>query len=104
MIRATAEQQAARDAFASGGDLALIAGAGAGKTSTLVLMGSATRKRGLYMAYNKAAAEDARRRFGSNVECRTSHALAYQAVGVRYKSRLEAHRVVRGRKRPGFSG
>ncbi|MEY9906098.1 hypothetical protein ABIA35_002315 [Catenulispora sp. MAP12-49] len=89
MIQATAEQQAARDAFASGGDLALIAGAGAGKTSTLVLMGSATRKRGLYMAYNKAAAEDARRRFGGNVECRTSHALAYQAVGVRYKHRLE---------------
>jgi hypothetical protein len=89
MIQATAEQQAARDAFASGSDLALIAGAGAGKTSTLVLMGSATRKRGLYMAYNKAAAEDAQRRFGGNVECRTSHAIAYQAVGIRYKARLE---------------
>lgn len=89
MIQATAEQQAARDAFASGDDLALIAGAGAGKTSTLVLMGSATGKRGLYMAYNKAAAEDARRRFGGNVECRTSHALAYQAVGIGYRHRLE---------------
>lgn len=51
MIQATAEQQSAREAFASGGDLALIAGAGAGKTSTLVLMGSATRRRGLYMAW-----------------------------------------------------
>jgi len=88
MIRATAEQQAAREAFASGGDLALIAGAGAGKTSTLVLMGSASKRRGLYMAYNKAAAEDARRRFGPNVACRTSHALAYQAVGIRYADRL----------------
>jgi hypothetical protein len=40
------------------------------------------------MAYNRAAADDARRRFGPNVECRTSHALAYQAVGVRYADRL----------------
>jgi hypothetical protein len=96
VIEATAEQQAAREAFASGGDLALIAGAGAGKTSTLVLMGAATRQRGLYMAYNKAAAEDARRRFGPNVVCRTSHALAYQAVGVRYADRL-----ARSPRRPG---
>ena len=88
MIQATQEQQAAREAFASGGDLALIAGAGAGKTSTLVLMSATTRRRGMYMAYNKAAAEDARRRFGPNVDCRTSHALAYQAVGVRYADRL----------------
>lgn len=88
VFEATEEQQAAREAFASGSDLALIAGAGAGKTSTLVLMGAATQKRGLYMAYNKAAAEDARRRFGPNVECRTSHAIAYQAVGVRYADRL----------------
>ena len=96
MIQATAEQQAARDAFATGGDLALIAGAGAGKTSTLVLMAAATAKRGIYMAYNKAAAEDARRRFGPNVECRTSHSFAYHAVGVRYAERLE-----RSPRRPG---
>jgi AAA domain/UvrD-like helicase C-terminal domain len=88
VIQATAEQQAASEAFAQGGDLALIAGAGAGKTSTLVLMGSATKRRGLYMAYNKSAAVDARRRFGPNVDCRTSHAIAYQAVGVRYADRL----------------
>jgi AAA domain/UvrD-like helicase C-terminal domain len=88
VIQATAEQQAAGEAFAQGGDLALIAGAGAGKTSTLVLMGSATSRRGLYMAYNKSAALDARRRFGPNVDCRTSHAIAYHAVGVRYADRL----------------
>jgi hypothetical protein len=87
-MQPTAEQQRARDAFATGQDLALIAGAGAGKTSTLVVMGASTRKRGLYMAYNKAAAEDAARRFDGNVECRTSHSLAYLAVGVRYAGRL----------------
>lgn len=46
-MRATGEQDAAREVFAAGGDLALVAGAGTGKTSTLVLMGAATRRRGL---------------------------------------------------------
>jgi hypothetical protein len=35
----TAEQHAAREVFAAGQDLALVAGAGTGKTSTLALMG-----------------------------------------------------------------
>ncbi|HEV2636138.1 MAG TPA: UvrD-helicase domain-containing protein [Actinocrinis sp.] len=87
-MQPTAEQQAARDVFASGRDLALIAGAGTGKTTTLMLMGEATVKRGLYVAFNKAAAVDAGRRFGRNVECRTSHSVAYDAVGREYKDRL----------------
>ncbi|WP_310728292.1 UvrD-helicase domain-containing protein [Streptomyces sp. N2A] len=86
----TKEQQAARDVFAAGRDLALVAGAGTGKTSTLILMGSATRKRGLYMAFNRAIADDARRRFGRNVECRTAHSLAFRAVGHLYQDRLNA--------------
>ena len=84
----TAEQQAAREVFASGGDLALVAGAGTGKTSTLVLMGNSTRRRGLYVAFNKAIADDAKRRFGPNVQCRTSHSLAFTTVGRRYQERL----------------
>ncbi|MDT0308063.1 UvrD-helicase domain-containing protein [Streptomyces sp. DSM 44917] len=86
----TEEQQAARDVFAAGRDLALIAGAGTGKTSTLILMGAATRKRGLYIAFNKAIADDARRRFGRNVDCRTAHSLAFTAVGRVYQERLNA--------------
>ncbi|MFJ6623108.1 UvrD-helicase domain-containing protein [Kitasatospora sp. NPDC091335] len=86
----TEEQQAAREVFASGRDLALVAGAGTGKTSTLMLMGAATRRRGLYMAFNRSIADDARKRFGSNVECRTSHSLAFKAVGRNYRQRLEA--------------
>ena len=39
-IGPTEEQQRARDAFAAGDDLAIVAGAGTGKTSTLVLMAS----------------------------------------------------------------
>ncbi|WTD07122.1 UvrD-helicase domain-containing protein [Streptomyces albidoflavus] len=86
----TKEQQAAREVFASGRDLALVAGAGTGKTSTLILMGAATRRRGLYVAFNRAIADDARARFGPNVECRTAHSLAFRAVGHHYRERLDA--------------
>jgi hypothetical protein len=88
-IEPTPEQQAARDVFAAGRDLALVAGAGTGKTSTLILMGSATRRRGLYVAFNRAIADDARRRFRPNVQCRTAHSLAFEAVGRHYRDRLD---------------
>ncbi|MEV6726585.1 UvrD-helicase domain-containing protein [Streptomyces xanthochromogenes] len=91
-LRATAEQEAAREAFAAGRDLALVAGAGTGKTSTLVMMGSSTRRRGLYVAFNKPIAEEAKGRFGPNVECRTSHSLAHRAVGRQFQARLDASR------------
>ncbi|MEO3753602.1 UvrD-helicase domain-containing protein [Streptomyces sp. B6B3] len=86
----TEEQRAARDVFASGRDLALIAGAGTGKTSTLILMGAVTRKSGLYIAFNRSIADDARRRFDGNVDCRTAHSLAFSAVGHAYRDRVNA--------------
>ncbi|GAA2215671.1 hypothetical protein GCM10009850_111390 [Nonomuraea monospora] len=39
--------------FGAGRDLTLVAGARSCKNSTLNLMGASTRKRGLYMAFNK---------------------------------------------------
>ncbi|MFI7434856.1 UvrD-helicase domain-containing protein [Micromonospora haikouensis] len=87
-VRPTEEQLAARDTFLAGRELALVAGAGTGKTSTLVLMAGVTRKRGLYVAFNKAIADEARQRFGANVDCRTAHSLAHRAVGRRYQDRL----------------
>src|SRR4051812_32634582 len=89
-IEPTTEQQAAREVFTAGRELALVAGAGTGKTSTLILMGASVRKRGLYIAFNRAIAQDARARFGPNVECRTGHSLAYRAVGRRYQDRLNS--------------
>src|SRR5262245_57460276 len=86
----TEEQVAASDIFVAGRDLALVAGAGTGKTATLVMMAAATRRRGLYVAFNKAIADEARRRFGANVECRTAHSLAFRAVGRSYQDRLRA--------------
>jgi hypothetical protein len=92
-VKATQEQARARDAFVGGGDLAVVAGAGTGKTSALVMMAAATRSRGLYMAFNRAASDDARSRFGPNVDCRTSHSLAFTAVGRAYRDRLGAARI-----------
>ncbi|MFG3532732.1 UvrD-helicase domain-containing protein [Streptomyces sp. NPDC047917] len=89
-IKPTEEQQAACDAFTTSGDLALVAGAGTGKTSTLVLMGAAAgRRRGVYVSFNREIADHAKTVFGPNVECRTAHSFAYRAVGRRYADRIQ---------------
>lgn len=76
----TTEQQAIIDAFATGGNLVIEAGAGTGKTTTLKMLGEAADgRKGLYIAYNKAIATDAGSDFPSNVACSTAHSLAYRA-------------------------
>lgn len=69
-LRPTQEQQAALDAFATGGSLVIEAGAGSGKTSTLRMLGRSRHSTGLYLAYNKAIQLDAERRFPPNVVVR----------------------------------
>ncbi|MFE2533889.1 UvrD-helicase domain-containing protein [Streptomyces sp. NPDC059371] len=91
-MKPTEEQQAAADAFHAGQHLALQAGAGTGKTTTLAELARATRRRGRYLAYNRAIAQDARARFPLTVSCKTAHALAYAAVGHRYTARLNSPR------------
>ncbi|MHB9856616.1 UvrD-helicase domain-containing protein [Streptomyces krungchingensis] len=88
----TDEQTAAADAFHAGDHLALQAGAGTGKTTTLALLARTTTRRGRYLAFNRSIAQDARTRFPSTVQCKTPHALAYAAVGHRYTRRLNAPR------------
>ncbi|WNO77000.1 UvrD-helicase domain-containing protein [Streptomyces sp. AM8-1-1] len=88
----TDEQTAAADAFRAGDHLALQAGAGTGKTSTLVLLASTTRRRGRYIAFNKAIAQHAATRFPPTVACKTAHSLAFAAVGHRYARRLNGPR------------
>ncbi|MGW0703756.1 UvrD-helicase domain-containing protein [Streptomyces sp. NPDC002867] len=85
----TDEQTTAADTFKAGDHLALQAGAGTGKTSTLTLLAAATpHRRGRYIAFNKAIALDAATRFPPTVTCKTAHALAFAAVGHRYARRL----------------
>lgn len=64
--------------------------AGTGKTSTLVEYAKKWNAKGLYLAFNKAIADEARGRFPSNVTAKTAHAYAYHALGVsKYASRTE---------------
>jgi heme oxygenase len=90
----TGEQAAIVAAARAGRDLVVEAGAGTGKTSTLKLVAQASPHwRGVYVAYNRAIAADAKRAFPPSVTCATAHALAFRAVGRRYAHRLNAPRV-----------
>lgn len=83
----TAEQQAAIDSDAN--ILAVDAFAGTGKTSTLVGFARARpRARILYIAFNRSIAQSAKERFPQNVECRTTHSLAFAAVGRKFADKL----------------
>jgi hypothetical protein len=90
----TPEQQAIVAAARAGRNLVIVAGAGTGKTATLKLVADASpRRRGVYVAYNRAIADDAKRAFPTQVTCATAHALAFRAVGRRYAHRLGGPRV-----------
>ncbi|GAA4085109.1 UvrD-helicase domain-containing protein [Actinomadura miaoliensis] len=90
----TPEQQEIIDTSRTGEDMVVEAGAGTGKTTTLVQVAKAKPgKRGVYVAYNKAIAQDAKSRFPREVQCSTAHGLAFGAVGKRYAHRLDAARV-----------
>ncbi|WP_402721324.1 UvrD-helicase domain-containing protein [Janthinobacterium rivuli] len=69
--------------------LAVDAFAGTGKTTTLVEYSKCRPdKRILYIAFNKSVASEACARFPENVQCRTTHSLAYTRVGKRYQEKL----------------
>ncbi len=90
----TPEQAELRTAFKTGDNLVIEAGAGTGKTTTLKMLGTdAVNRRGLYVAYNRAIADDAKRDFPKTVQCSTAHSLAYQAIGKNYRSRLNGPRM-----------
>jgi len=84
----TEEQQAVIDYFRahSNEHLKVTAFAGTGKTSTLIQLAKAIPGRGLYIAFNKQIATEAETRFRNeginNVVAKTSHSLAYVAMGI----------------------
>jgi hypothetical protein len=83
----TEEQQAVIDSNAE--SIVVNAFAGTGKTTMLV--GYANRKEKqkiLYLAFNKAIAEEAKARFSGNVVSKTSHSLAFGQFGRKYKDKL----------------
>lgn len=89
----TSEQQRALELFGTGDDLVIQARAGAGKTSTLRLLASSTRRRGQYLAFNRSIAEEAKRTMPRNVSASTMHSLAFRAYGRNFRHRLDSRRM-----------
>ncbi|MBY8863892.1 UvrD-helicase domain-containing protein [Nocardia sp. CA2R105] len=84
----TPEQHAVIEAAGAGKHLVVQAGAGAGKTSTLEMVGHALAGRKVaYIAYNRVTKDEAKRRFPPHVHCATAHGLA-KSHRQRYQHRL----------------
>lgn len=93
-MKPTDEQAAAVAMFGKRTNLAIEAGAGTGKTSTLKLLAEAAPdRRGSYVAFNKAIVVEAQAKMPSNVTSSTAHSLAYRGVGNRFRHRLNSGRI-----------
>lgn len=88
----TDEQHAIIDACTTGQNVVIEAGAGTGKTSTLRMAAADMPGRGLYVAYNRAIANEAAASFPASVTCKTAHSLAFGAVGRIYRHKLNTPR------------
>lgn len=70
-------------------DCAVDSGAGCGKTSTLVGYARARpRQRMLYIAFSRSVAEEAKKKFPSNIKCINQHSMAFGAVGHRFAHKI----------------
>ena len=74
------EQRRAREIFLQGEGLRIDAYAGTGKTSTLKLLADASPQKGLYLAFNRSIAEEAKQKFPIQVTCATGHSIAFRHV------------------------
>jgi len=80
-IRLTDEQQNIISACSKYNRIKVLAYAGAGKTSTLIAVTKAfPNKSFLYLAFNKAIVEDAKKKFPTNTKITTVHAFAYSFI------------------------
>jgi len=75
-LKPTDEQEAILDAFMDAKPMIVQAGAGTGKTTTLQMLAESTDDIGLYVAFNRSVAQEARGRFPNTVDACTAHALA----------------------------
>lgn len=93
-IEPTGEQRDAIELIATGDSVAIEAGAGTGKTSTLVMAAESNRRRSSYVAFNKAIVVDSSKKFPKWVKCSTAHSLAMGAVGRPFAPRLGSPRML----------
>ena len=88
----TIEQQQAVEMALTRQSFKVVAYAGAGKTTTLNLIGNQLRGRGIYLAFNKAIASEAQSKFPRHVECRTFHSLAFRHTSRDITAKLQLPR------------
>lgn len=84
MNNPTDEQRQALEKFRTCKPLKIKAFAGAGKTTTLTLLARSRSTRGVYLAFNKSIADEAKEKFPRTVDCRTTHSIAWRTVQPRY--------------------
>jgi hypothetical protein len=84
-LKPTAEQLDALNKFSTKEGLKIAAFAGAGKTSTLQVLAKSRKGKGLYLAFNRSIAAEAKQKFPQTVDCRTTHSIAWQTVQPTYK-------------------
>lgn len=100
-MQPTTEQQAALEAFATGDDVVITAGAGTGKTSTLRLLAESTPAAGVYLAFNRSIADEAKSKFPRRVQARTAHSFA---AGRARRDPTGSNVLARLNERPPFQG
>lgn len=89
----TDEQQAIVTTAPKEQVLVIEAGAGTGKTSTLVELSNTMGGRGQYTAFNTKLVDDSKQKFPSRCPCNTIHSLAFRSEGYKFKHRMNQSRV-----------
>lgn len=94
-MKPTQEQVCAIRSAMDGKTFKISAYAGSGKTSTLKLIsGALNDQKGLYLAFNRAIADDAQSKFPRNVKCQTFHSLAFRQTPDYIKEKLGFNRLL----------
>lgn len=94
-MKPTNEQIKAIDIAHTKSSFKISAYAGAGKTSTLKLIGDKLApNKGLYLAFNKNIAEEAAGNFSRNVDCKTFHSMAFNSTPKHITEKLNYNRLL----------
>lgn len=88
----TLEQKAIVEAFKTEKLLKIQAYSGASKSTTMVLLAEDNIAPSIYLAFNKAIADDAKGKFPDHVTCKTVHSLAYASFGSKLSKKLTRDR------------
>lgn len=91
-FKPTQEQLDIVETFKTTRVLKVNAVAGSGKTSTLELLADTYKQPSLLLAFNKAIADEAARRFPSHVSCRTMNSVAYAEFGRKLQHKLNLNK------------